>query len=157
MPISEKLRQFLEDQKIMYEILVHPKAYTAQEVAHALHVTGKVCAKAVIIVVDSKYYMVVIPAHHKVNLSKIKDILKCDNVKIAREDDLRTLFPDSELGAEPAIGSLYNMPMLIAWQLAEKDEIIINAGTHTECVKMRYQDYEKITQPVVGDISDVPV
>lgn len=157
MSISEKLQKLLQEEKVKYEILPHPRAYTAQEVAHALHTTGKVCAKAVIITVDGKYNMAVVPAHHKVNLQKVKDLLKAIEVKLAKEDDLRNLFPDSELGAEPAIGKLYNMPMLIAWQLAEKEEIIFNAGSHTECVKMNYKDYEKITNPIVGDISDIPL
>lgn len=157
MPISEKLQRLLQEEKVKYEILPHPKAYTAQEVAHSLHTSGKVCAKAVIITVDGKYHMAVVPAHHKVNLQKVRELLKSIDVRLAREDDLRNLFPDSELGAEPAIGSLYNMPMLIAWQLAEKEDIIFNAGSHTECVKMNYKDYEKLAKPMVGDISDIPL
>lgn len=155
--MSEKLQKILKEKNIHYELLAHPKAYTAQEVAHAIHKTGKVCAKAVIITVDGKYNMAVVPAPHKVNLSKIRDVLKAREVHLAKEDDLRRLFPDSELGAEPALGQLYNMSVVVAWQLAEKEEIIFNAGTHTDCLKISYQDYEKLTQPVVGDISDVPL
>ncbi len=157
MSVSEKLLSLLKQQNVRYEVLPHPKAYTAQEVAHSLHTTGKVCAKAVIVVVDGKYIMVVVPAPHKVNLSKLKDVLKAADVHLAREDDLRTLFPDSELGAEPALGNLYNMPVVVAWQLAEKEEIIFNAGSHTECIKMKYVDYEKFTNPIVGDISEIPI
>ena len=155
--MSEKLQKILKDKNIHYELLAHPKAYTAQEVAHSLHKTGKVCAKSVIITVDGKYTMAVVPAPHKVNLSKIKDVLKATEVHLAKEDDLRTLFPDSELGAEPALGNLYNLLVVIAWQLAEKEEIIFNAGTHTDCLKISYLDYEKLTQPVVGDISEIPL
>lgn len=157
MSMSEKLQNLLKEKSVHYELLTHPKAYTAQEVAHALHTTGKVCAKAVILTVDGKYTMAVVPAPHKVNISKLKDVLKANNVHLAKEDDLRTLFPDSELGAEPALGNLYNMPVVVAWQLAEKSDIIFNAGSHTECIKIAYQDYEKLTQPVVGDISEIPL
>lgn len=157
MSMSEKLQNLLKERSIRYELLSHPKAYTAQEVAHALHTTGKVCAKAVIVTVDGKYTMAVVPAPHRVNISKLKDVLKGNDIRLAKEDDLRTLFPDSELGAEPALGNMYNMPVVVAWQLAEKPEIIFNAGTHTECIKVAYQDYEKLTQPIVGDISDIPV
>jgi Ala-tRNA(Pro) deacylase len=157
MSMSEKLQKVLKDKDIHYELYAHPKAYTAQEVAHSLHKTGMVCAKSVIITVDGKYTMVVVPAPHKVNLSKIKDVLKAMEVHLAKEDDLRTLFPDSELGAEPALGNLYNLPVVIAWQLVEKEEIIFNAGTHTDCLKISYLDYEKLTQPVVGDISEIPL
>ncbi len=155
MSMSEKLKTFLKEKGVSYELLPHPKAYTAQEVAHSLHTSGKFCAKAVITNVDGKYNMVVIPAHHKVDLDKLKSVLRATNAGLTKEDDLRTLFPDSELGAEPALGNLYDIPVTIAWQLAEKEEIIINAGSHTECVKMTYKDYEKLTQPLVGDISDV--
>ncbi len=157
MSISEKLQNLLKENSVHYELLTHPKAYTAQEVAHSLHATGKVCAKAVIVTVDGKYTMVVVPAPHRVNISKLKDVLKGSDIRLAKEDDLRTLFPDSELGAEPALGNLYNMPVVVAWQLAEKPEIIFNAGTHTECIKISYLDYEKLTKPIVGDISEIPV
>lgn len=157
MSMSEKLQNILKEKNIHYELLAHPKAYTAQEVAHSLHKTGKVCAKAVIITVEGKYTMAVVPAPHKVNLAKLKDVLKAREAHLAKEDDLRTLFPDSELGAEPALGNLYNLPVVVAWQLAEKEEIIFNAGTHTDCIKISYQEYEKLTQPIVGDISEIPI
>jgi len=155
--MSVKLQNLLKEMSVSYEVLSHPKAYTAQEVAHSLHTSGKICAKAVITIVDGKYTMVVIPAPHRVNISRLKEVLKATQVQIAREDDLKKLFPDSELGAEPPLGNLYNIPVIIAWQLAEKPEIIFNAGTHTECIKISYHDYEKLTNPIVADISEIPI
>ena len=54
MPISAKLREYLDDNNIKYVIISHSRAYTAQEVAQSVHVPGKELAKAVIVKLDGK-------------------------------------------------------------------------------------------------------
>lgn len=156
MTVPAQLKTFFGERKVKHEVIAHPQAFTAQEVAHAIHKTGKVLAKTVVVEADGNYMMTVVPAHHKVNLTAVKTVLGAKDVHLVKEEKLRDLFPDCQLGAMPPIGPIYNLPVVLSKALAEKPEIIFNACTHTDCVKMKYSDFEKVVNPKVEDISDIP-
>ncbi|HKY32746.1 MAG TPA: YbaK/EbsC family protein [Candidatus Polarisedimenticolia bacterium] len=66
---------------------------------------------------------------------------------LARENEFQELFPGCELGAEPPFGNLYGVPVLVDSGLRQDEEIVFNAGSHEETVKMRYADYERLVSP----------
>ncbi len=152
----EQLTKFLNSQEVRFETLIHPQAFTAQEVAHALHKTGKVLAKTIVVEADGKIVMTVVPAHHKVNLGAVKKVVGAEDVHLVPETKLRELFPESDLGAMPPLGPMYNLPVIVSKALAEEPEIIFNASTHTDCVKMNYADFARIVNPTVAEVSDIP-
>jgi len=156
MTTPERLINFLKEKRIQHELIKHPEAFTAQEVAHAIHKTGKLLAKTVIVEADGKHIMAVVPAHHKVNLNAVKEAVKAANVRLAREEGLRELFPDCDLGAMPPVGPLYKLPVILSTELTQRPEIIFNACTHTECVKIAYGDFEQLVKPQVAEISELP-
>lgn len=152
--MNDTLKSFLQDRSIPYEVISHPQAFTAQEVAHAIHESGKVLAKTVILEVDDAYVMCVVPAHHKVKIGWVKDILSAKHARLIDEITMEKLFPDCEVGAMPPIGPLYNMKVVLSDELSTNAEIIFNACTHRHCVKMHYTDFEKAVNPIVAEISD---
>ena len=156
MPIAETVSQFLKGSGVVYEIVHHSQAFTAQEVAATVHVTGKEVAKTLVVNADGKYCMAVIPAPHKLNLKSLKDLLGAKEVRLASETELTQLFPDCELGAMPPFGNLYNMPVFISSALKDRPEVVFNACTHTEVLKMSFSDFERLVQPKVGEISKLP-
>lgn len=156
MPTAEKLTAFLEGKKIPFEIISHPQAFTAQEVAHAIHKTGKVLAKTVVLDAGGKIVMAVVPAHQKVDLEAVKKTLSVESVHLVAEDRLRELFPESDLGAMPPIGPLYTLPVIVSESLTANPEIIFNACTHTECVKMKIDDFTRVVSPTVAAIGEIP-
>lgn len=52
MPMLKRLQEFLDTHNITYQLLGHQKAFTASEVAHTLHISGKMLAKVVILKMD---------------------------------------------------------------------------------------------------------
>jgi Ala-tRNA(Pro) deacylase len=157
MAIAQNVASLLKSSGIAYEVLKHPQAFTAQEVAATVHVTGKEVAKTIVVDVDGKFVMAVIPAPHKVSLKSLKELLGAKEVRLASEGELTQLFPDCEVGAMPPFGNLYNMPVCISTDLKDRKELIFNACTHTEVIKVSYTDFERLVQPRVGDISILPV
>ena len=119
MPSPDALKSFLDQQKVPYEVLKHPEAFTAQEVAHAIHKTGKVLAKTVVVDADGRHLMIVVPAHHKVKLDAVRKLTGSKDIRLSPEENLRGLFPDCDLGAMPPIGALYNMKVFVAKATSE--------------------------------------
>jgi Ala-tRNA(Pro) deacylase len=146
---ARKLKQYLDNEGIKYVSLIHSTAYTAQEVAATTHISGKEMAKTVIVELDGEMAMAVLPANRKIVLQDLREVTGCDQVKFASEDDFKRMFPDCETGAMPPFGNLYGMEVYIAESLTQNDEIAFNAGTHTEVIKMRYADFERLVHPGV--------
>jgi Ala-tRNA(Pro) deacylase len=146
---AKKLKEFLDSHQIKYVSLQHSPAYTAQEIAASAHVPGRDMAKTIIVKIDGRMAMAVLPANRKIVLADLREVTGTDQVKFATEAEFKTLFPDCETGAMPPLGNLYGLDVYVAPSLADEAEIAFNAGTHTEIIKMAYADFERLVQPKI--------
>jgi Ala-tRNA(Pro) deacylase len=146
---SRRLKEYLDKNQVKYISIQHSPAYTSQEIAAESHVPGRILAKTVIVKIEGKMAMVVLPATRKVILQELRQALEAEKVTLATEAEFKELFPDCELGAMPPFGNLYNMEVYLSPELANNEEIAFNAGTHTELIKMSYKDFERLVQPKV--------
>lgn len=138
--------EYLEGQGISYQLAHHKEAYTAMEIAAAQHVPGRQMVKSVIVKSGGNYYMCVLPSTHLVDFERVKEATGLSNLTLASEEEIGDLFPDSEIGAEPPFGQLAGMPVFCDESLAQ-GQIVFNAGTHTETIKMKFNDYERLVHP----------
>ena len=152
MPI-EKLKAFLDENRIKYVTTQHSIAYTAQEVAAVSHIPGAEMAKTVMVLADGKMAMAVVPASHRLDLDRLADLAGAQQVRIAREEEFRDLFPTCDLGAMPPFGNLYDVPVYASEALAEDIEISFNAGSHAEVMRLGYRDFERLAGPTLGRFS----
>jgi len=150
---SRKLKEFLDSHQIKYITITHSPAYTAQQTAQVAHIPSRELAKTVMIEIDGKAAMAVLPADHKVDFDLLKQLTAADKVELASEQEFRTLFPDCEVGAMPPFGNLYGMDVYVHEALAEDEQIGFNAGSHSEIIKMAYRDFESLVKPKIVDIS----
>lgn len=150
---SKKLKEFLDSQKVKYISISHSSAYTAMEIAAMAHVPGKDLAKTVMVKINGHMAMVVLPATHMIKMDLLKKAVGNDNVRLATEQEFKDKFPDCEVGAMPPFGNLYGMEVFASSALKEDDEIVFNAGSHTELIKLNYKDFERLVNPKVAEIS----
>lgn len=143
----DKLREYLDSNKVKYVTISHSPAYTAQEVAQAAHISGQEMVKTVIVKVDGDLKMLVLPATEKVDFDALKKILKANKVELASEYEFNNRFPDCELGAMPPFGNLFGMDVLMDEHLQQNNEIAFNAGTHTELIKSTLKDFVRLVHP----------
>ncbi len=143
------LKQFLDSNHVKYMSVVHSPAYTAQEVAQSLHMSGRAMAKVVIVELDGDLAMAVLPATRKIVSQDLRDITGCDSVRLASEMEFKSRFPDCEVGAMPPFGNLYGMEVYASEELARNKEIAFNAGSHVEVIRMAYADFERLVEPKV--------
>lgn len=148
MPV-QKLKAYLDQNHVPWVSIVHSPAYTAQETAASAHVRGKNLAKTVMVKVDGRMAMAVLPASERVDLESLREMTGAARVSLATEHEFRTLFPDCEPGAMPPFGNLYGMDVFVAPHLAEDAEIAFNAGSHTELIRLPFRDFERLVQPKV--------
>ena len=149
---GEKTREFLDSHYVKYITISHSPAFTAQEIAASAHIPGKELAKTVMVKIDGTMAMAVLPASAKVDFELLQDVAGADEVELATEKEFADLFPECEVGAMPPFGNLYDMAVYVADTLADDAEIAFNAGTHSELIRIAYQDYERLVRPTVAHI-----
>src|SRR3972149_5443480 len=152
MPV-QKLKEFLDSHSIKYVTISHSRAFTAQETATSAHIPGKELAKTVMVKMNGKMAMAVLPASSKVDFELLKKATGSSKVEIGSEKEFKDMFPECEIGAMPPFGNLYGMEVFAAESLTEDKEIAFNAGSHRELVKMAYKDFEKLVKPKVTNFS----
>lgn len=148
MPLQQ-LKEFLDEANVEYMCLSHPPAFTAQELAHHVKITGDKVVKTVIIELDGKMAMLVMPATWRVRWESLSRILDTDFVDLADEQTFQDRFPECEVGAMPPFGNLFGMTVYCAEPLTEQPELAFAAGSHTETLHMKTQDFLNLVQPMV--------
>jgi Ala-tRNA(Pro) deacylase len=156
MAVVGRVREFLDGQGIKYTVISHFKAFTAQEVAALTHVHGKDVAKTVIIKFGDKLVMVVIPAHHHVVMETLAGALGGEP-RLATEAEFGDSFPQCERGALPPLGNLYGLPVWVSEALTRDEEIVFSAGTHTDAIRMKYADFDRLVKPRIISCSQVAI
>ena len=148
MPIT-KLKHYLDENHIKYSTITHSVAYTSQEIASIAHIPGKDLAKTVMVRVDADLAMAVLPASFHVDLEALASELGARETRLATETEFKFRFPDCEPGAMPPFGNLYGMPVYVDETLTHDREIVFNAGTHRELIRMSFADFSRVAQPEV--------
>jgi Ala-tRNA(Pro) deacylase len=151
--LARSLREFLDKEQIRYSTLRHAPSYTAQEIAAAAHIPGQNLAKTVLVKLDGRLAMAVLPATDKIDFERLQAATGAKKVQLATEAEFEDRFPGLETGAMPPFGHLYGLDVLVAESLTGDEEIAFNAGTHTDLVLMKYADFARLARPTVVSFS----
>ncbi len=149
---AEKLREYLLTHGVPYEVHEHPLAFTTSRVAEVEHISGKDIAKPVILMADDHFVMAVVPGHKHVDLTKAREALGCEEVRLADESEFAAAFEDCERGAEPPLGHLYGMQTIVDLRL-DSAHVTFRGGSHTQTITMGLEDYRMAANAAVGDLA----
>jgi Ala-tRNA(Pro) deacylase len=138
---------------IPYEELHHPDAYTAQQVAQYEHVSGHRVAKVVVVIADEFPVELILPASRRIVLETVRKVLRADEVRLAGEDELEKYFADCEVGAVPALRHWSCMPVYMDTALNVEGDIVFQAATHTDAVRLKFQDWYALVKPQIASFS----
>ena len=147
------LDEFLTKNRVPYTTFRHAPAFTAMHAAAISHVPGRSWAKTVVCYADGEVVLAVVPAHYTVDLEQLRELAGAATLRLASEPEFAALYPDCEEGAMPPFGGLYLQRVFVEACFVGDPEMVFNAGTHTDCIRMHYADFADLAQPVVGRFS----
>jgi Ala-tRNA(Pro) deacylase len=156
MAIPVPIRDFLTSHRVDFRVVTHPTAYTAQEEAAVTHVPGREWAKTVVCFADGEPVLAVLPAHYSIDFERLRAVTGAAQIRLATEAEIVTLYPGCEAGAMPPLGPLYNQRVFVDASLADDENVVFNAGTHVDAVRMRYDALVPLTGGVVGRFATKP-
>ena len=151
MPVNN-LKEYLDKHQVKYVSMAHSPAFTSQEIAASAHISGRALAKTVVVKIDGKFAMVVVPAHHQVNFAKVRDAVGAKMVDLASESEFKDKFPGCEVGAMPPFGELYGMAVYLSSALSQHEHMVFNAGSHSELMQLTVGDFDRLVKPIVVEM-----
>ena len=150
MGIAASIVELLKRERIPYTWFQHKVSYTAQEEAALSHIQGRSWAKVVICMADDQPVEAVLPAHYKIDLEQLRALAGVTMLRLATESELAQLYPDLEVGAMPPFGAVWGRRVFVERCLVGEPEMVFNAGTHTDAIRMHYWDFAELAKPCVG-------
>ncbi|MCL6505219.1 MAG: YbaK/EbsC family protein [Pirellulales bacterium] len=147
------IRKMLQLRGIPFEELHHPEAFTAQEVAQREHFSGHRVAKVVVVIADGKPLELILPASRRVDMARLQALLGVRDVRLATEAEMEQMFTDCEVGAVPPLRHASGVDVLMDESLRVEGDILFQAGTHADAVRLNFQDWYAMVNPRVGSFS----
>jgi Ala-tRNA(Pro) deacylase len=151
MSVPQRLKSFLDSNYVPYKSFSHSTTYTAQGTATLMQISGKEIAKTVVLCVGEHHpqtVLAVLPGSRHVKFEKLAAVIGRP-VRLASEEEFIRFFPDCELGAMPPFGALYDLPVFVDESLAKDKEVVFNAGTHHDALRMAYEDFARLASPTI--------
>jgi Ala-tRNA(Pro) deacylase len=150
--IPDSIIEYLQRHRVPFERRSHFRAIRAQSLAASLHVTGFQVAKTVILHAPDRLWLCVVSAPDTVDLGRVAEMLGVRRLRLAEESEFVDLFPQCEAGAEPPFGQLYGLPVMVDEHLRHAGRLLFRAGSHTEVVELRFEDFLQLEEPLLGHI-----
>ena len=144
------LPSLLDELGVNYRLSRHDTTYTAQDLAAAEHIPGRKVIKPVVVKADGAFVMCALPASHRIDLDTLRNQLQVNEIELAGEQEMSSIFDGCELGAEPPIGRMFGLPTLMDESLMNDDSVVFQAGTHCDAVTMSLAEYRRVAQPEVA-------
>ena len=94
-----------------------------------------------------------VPASERLDLGKTRDLLDDRHSRLATEAELGAAYPAFELGAVPPFGGPSGDRVILDLGLAKLEEVVLEAGSHNQSVKMRTSDLLTLSGAEVADIA----
>ncbi len=143
MSIGRKLKEYLSDARVDYDLVEHPRTECSSRTAQAAHVPGDCLAKSVVLQHDDGYVLAVVPSTHRVEVGSLERTIGC-NLNLATEPEIADLFDDCRLGAIPPTGAAYDIATVVDDSLTERPEIWFEGGDHRTLVRVSGDGFRRL-------------
>ncbi|MFA5134085.1 MAG: YbaK/EbsC family protein [Patescibacteria group bacterium] len=150
MSISQKVLDFLKKNDIEVKVVGHKKVYTAYDLAQTTKEKLQKIGKTLLVKADGKDYLVLVPGHYYLDISKIKKSLKAKTVELANEKYIKKILNSNPGGLHPFAG-IGKIELLLDKKLVSVRDAIIGAGSFTESLRMQAKDLKKLEHVTLGE------
>jgi Ala-tRNA(Pro) deacylase len=151
----EDLTRVLDEMGARYELLPHAHTESAVAEAEALGLSPGDVAKTLVVATPEGYVRAVLPASERIDLGKLREVAggARKKVHLASEEDLARDYPEFDLGAVPPIGGAGKDRVVIDTRVAERESVVLEAGSHEESLRLSTADLVRVSGATVADIA----
>jgi Ala-tRNA(Pro) deacylase len=146
MSLAKTVNYALALTRVDFEILRHDRSGTALATARTAHVDPSQLAKAVVLKDQIGPLLAVVPASERLDLERLRDVLRRPTLDFLPEDQLDQLFYDCERGAIPPLGPDYRVPTVVDTRLRNVSDVYFEAGDHQELVHVDQTSFRTLVR-----------
>lgn len=143
MTIGRKLKEYLADSRVAYDLVEHPRSEGSTHTARAAHVPGDCLAKSVVLNDGDGYVLAVLPSTQKVDVGALEQTLG-RRLGLASEDEIGRLFDDCMTGAIPPTGIAYDVETVVDESLERKPEVWFEGGDHRTLIHLNQSGFQRL-------------
>lgn len=148
-PILEKIRGFLADRKVPFRELHHEPTYTSEDSARVRGEDIRIGAKALLLKVGDEFRLFVLSASLRVDSLAVRSHFGVRKTRFATAEELRAL-TGLVPGSVPPFGEpVLPFELFVDPSLFENDRMAFNAGSLTDSIFLKTEDYRRVAQPAV--------
>ena len=150
----ESLQAWLTQRDVDFDLHEHEEAFTSTATARAEGVDPRSFAKVIGVATDDgRSALIVLDADDRLDLAKAAHTLEARHVRLLSEEEFAALTPGCMVGAVPAVGDLFGLPMAADLAIRDREEISFNAGTHRHSVRVDRSAWERATAVAYADLA----
>ena len=87
--------------------------------------------------------LAVLPASRRIQLSELRTLIG-DDVDLAEEQEVASLFEDCALGAVPPVGKCYGLDVIVDESIEAQPEVYLEGGDHETLVHMNQAQFARL-------------
>ena len=149
MTMANSVEQHLNHAGVHYDLVHHPHSATSRQSARSAHLPPSQVAKAVMMRDGDRYLLCVIPSGNRLVFSWVNRYMG-GRYYLVDEDELGEIFDDCEVGAVPALGQVYGVPVIFDDALGKLDDIYLESGDHENLIHLDQGGFQTLMGPQVS-------
>lgn len=148
----EEIVKLLRSKAVHFEELLHEPVYTSEQAAAVRGLQMHAGAKSLLLKAGDEFVLAVLPGDRKLDSKKLREYLGVKELRFAKPEEVKEVM-GCEIGACYPFGEIAGVRMIVDPSLSENEIISFNPGVHNKSIKIGWEDYSKVTNPKISDIS----
>ncbi len=145
---TKKIQQFIEKNNLGIKILESSeKTHTAQEAADVHGVPVENIVKSILVKIDEKFVLFLVPGHKKVDLDEKKKIFKAKECRIAKPEEVKEITGYS-IGGVPPFGHKGEIDTYVEKGFLKNEETLAAGGSPNCVFKIKFEKLKKILKSI---------
>ena len=147
LPVLARLREWLEAEKIQYEVFEHGPTRTSKESAKARGEKLSNGGKALLLKVDKDFQLFVMPADRRLDSRAVRERLGARRIRFASPEELSELTGLVPGSVSPFGEPILPFPLNLDEGIPKNERIAFNAGSLKHSFRMSVEDYLSLARP----------
>ena len=145
--IFQQIKALLDQHDISYRHVHHQPTYTSEQSARARGESTRIGGKALVMKIEDQFRLFVLSAARKMDSHAMKKHLGVKRTRFATREELKEL-TGFVPGCVPPFGPpILDLELYLDRSILENERIAFNAGSLTDSVIMKVEDYLRLVDP----------
>jgi prolyl-tRNA editing enzyme YbaK/EbsC (Cys-tRNA(Pro) deacylase) len=146
--VFQKIKALLDQHAIPYRHIHHQPTHTSEQSARARGESTRIGGKTLVVKIEDEFRLFVLSAARKMDSHAMKKHLGVKRTRFATRQELKEL-TGCVPGCVPPFGPpILDLELYLDRSILENERIAFNAGSLTDSIIMKVEDYLSLVDPV---------